>query len=149
MLFRSEHRDENFANGRSVRNFFEKVMINQANRLAALDDLSDEQLETLEEQDLPLDFGQSEKEEDPILEATNAYRASLKELSRLAGESEDKSESDADDSTLEQEAASERTDASVINDLVQDEKSDEKTDEHSDSAADTLPALPKGDEDHA
>ncbi len=46
-------RDENFANGRTVRNFFEKVMIHQANRLATLDDLSDEQLETLEERDLP------------------------------------------------------------------------------------------------
>ncbi|MDE5758888.1 MAG: AAA family ATPase, partial [Allobaculum sp.] len=48
-----DQRDENFANGRTVRNFFEKVMIHQANRLATLDDLSDEQLETLEEGDLP------------------------------------------------------------------------------------------------
>lgn len=30
------HRDENFANGRTVRNFFEKVMTKQANRLASL-----------------------------------------------------------------------------------------------------------------
>lgn len=51
-----ENRDENFANGRSVRNFFEKVMVAQANRLAAQDEISDEQLQTLEEQDLPEDF---------------------------------------------------------------------------------------------
>lgn len=51
-----DQRDENFANGRTVRNFFEKVMIHQANRLATLDDLSDEQLETLEEGDLPNHF---------------------------------------------------------------------------------------------
>lgn len=51
-----ENRDENFANGRSVRNFFEKVMVAQANRLAAQEEISDEQLQTLEEQDLPEDF---------------------------------------------------------------------------------------------
>ena len=51
-----DQRDENFANGRTVRNFFEKVMIHQANRLATLDDLSDEQLETFEEGDLPDHF---------------------------------------------------------------------------------------------
>lgn len=53
------HRDENFANGRTVRNFFEKVMIYQANRLALLDTLSDEQLETLEKVDLPDQFLES------------------------------------------------------------------------------------------
>ncbi len=52
-----DKRDENFANGRTVRNFFEKVMIHQANRLATLDVLSDEELETLEESDLPDHFG--------------------------------------------------------------------------------------------
>lgn len=53
------HRDENFANGRTVRNFFEKVMTKQANRLASLSEISDEQLQTLEQQDLPEDFRQS------------------------------------------------------------------------------------------
>lgn len=46
-------RDDNFANGRTVRNFFEKVMVRQANRLALLDELTNEQLELLEAQDLP------------------------------------------------------------------------------------------------
>lgn len=51
-----EKRDENFANGRTVRNFFEKVMTEQANRLAVLEEISDEQLQTLEAEDLPEDF---------------------------------------------------------------------------------------------
>lgn len=65
------NRDENFANGRTVRNFFEKVMIHQANRLALLDTLSDEELETLEEIDLPDQFIQEslfEKEEKKNIE---------------------------------------------------------------------------------
>ena len=40
-------RDENFANGRDVRNFFEMAMINQANRLAANINISDDELEKL------------------------------------------------------------------------------------------------------
>lgn len=46
------NRDETFANGRSVRNFFEKVMVRQANRLAKEETISDEQLLTLEKEDL-------------------------------------------------------------------------------------------------
>lgn len=51
-----QFRDEHFANGRTVRNLFEKVMIAQANRLAGLEDISDEQLITLDESDLPDSF---------------------------------------------------------------------------------------------
>ncbi|MBQ6582666.1 MAG: AAA family ATPase [Mogibacterium sp.] len=40
---RYENRDSNFANGRDVRNFFEKAMVNQANRLAAVGDLNTEE----------------------------------------------------------------------------------------------------------
>ncbi len=42
---RYEQRDSNFANGREVRNFFETVMVNQANRLASDTDLTNEELE--------------------------------------------------------------------------------------------------------
>ena len=49
---RCENRPENYANGRDVRNFFEKALINQANRLAVLDSINDEQLSTLEVEDL-------------------------------------------------------------------------------------------------
>lgn len=45
-------RDDSFANGRSVRNFFEKVMVRQANRLAAQDEITDEELLTLQISDL-------------------------------------------------------------------------------------------------
>ncbi|MBR5806181.1 MAG: AAA family ATPase [Oscillospiraceae bacterium] len=48
---RCENRPANYANGRDVRNFFEKALINQANRLAALDSINDEQLTTLETED--------------------------------------------------------------------------------------------------
>ena len=50
-----EHRSANFANGRAVRNFFEEVISNQANRLAELDDISDEELNTLTYEDFLVD----------------------------------------------------------------------------------------------
>lgn len=40
-------RGENFANGRYVRNIFEKVLSNQADRLVNIEDLSDDDLNTL------------------------------------------------------------------------------------------------------
>ena len=42
-----ETRSDNFANGRAVRNLFEKVITAQANRLVAIDDISDDELYTL------------------------------------------------------------------------------------------------------
>lgn len=48
---RCENRPENYANGRDVRNFFEKALINQANRLASLEKIEDSQLTTLEVSD--------------------------------------------------------------------------------------------------
>lgn len=46
-------RTDNFANGRDVRNYFEKVMVNQANRLAELnEDISDEVLSSIEVEDV-------------------------------------------------------------------------------------------------
>lgn len=44
---RIAHKPEYFANGRDARNFFEKALSNQADRLADIIDLSDEQLMTL------------------------------------------------------------------------------------------------------
>ena len=35
---------ENFANGRDVRNYFEKTLVNQANRLSTMSSISDEDL---------------------------------------------------------------------------------------------------------
>lgn len=47
-----DEREEDFANGRSVRNFFEKAIVRQANRLAGQDQISDEDLLTLKLEDL-------------------------------------------------------------------------------------------------
>ncbi len=49
---RVEFKPENYANARDVRNFFEKAIVNQANRLAAFDNINDDQLSTLELEDL-------------------------------------------------------------------------------------------------
>ncbi len=42
-----ENKGENFANAREARNFFETCVLNQANRLALIDNPSDEELTTL------------------------------------------------------------------------------------------------------
>ena len=47
-----EHRDSNFANGRSVRNYFERVLSNQANRLAMQVAVSETDLVTLSKDDV-------------------------------------------------------------------------------------------------
>jgi len=48
-----EGRDSTFGNGRFVRNYFERALERQADRLAAFPDLSPELLSTIEETDLP------------------------------------------------------------------------------------------------
>ena len=50
-----ENRSPNFANGRAVRNLFEEVITNQANRLAAKDNITDEELNTLTYEDFLVD----------------------------------------------------------------------------------------------
>ena len=47
-----EERDENFGNARTVRNIFEKSISAQADRLAGLEDVTDEQLQIITEEDL-------------------------------------------------------------------------------------------------
>ena len=49
---RCENKGENFANGRDVRNYLEKAILNQANRLAELPEISDDALTTLEIEDV-------------------------------------------------------------------------------------------------
>lgn len=48
------NRDETFANGREVRNFFEKAVVNQANRLALELNIDDEDVSTLTDEDVML-----------------------------------------------------------------------------------------------
>jgi SpoVK/Ycf46/Vps4 family AAA+-type ATPase len=50
-----ETRSKNFANGRSVRNFFEEVLTAQANRLAPKKEITDEELNTLTYEDFMID----------------------------------------------------------------------------------------------
>ncbi|WP_458404023.1 AAA family ATPase [Methanobrevibacter sp.] len=50
-----ENRSDNFANGRAVRNFFEEVITNQANRLAPKEEITDEELNTLTYEDFLVD----------------------------------------------------------------------------------------------
>lgn len=50
-----ENRSPNFANGRAVRNLFEEVITNQANRLAPKDNITDEELNTLTYEDFLVD----------------------------------------------------------------------------------------------
>ena len=47
-----EDRDDNFGNGRDVRNIFEKIVANQANRVAKLENPTDEDILTIIEEDL-------------------------------------------------------------------------------------------------
>ncbi|MCF0258797.1 MAG: AAA family ATPase [Erysipelotrichaceae bacterium] len=56
-------RDENFANGREVRNFFEKAMVRQANRLAVQEKITDEELAALTSEDLMEPENQKDQEE--------------------------------------------------------------------------------------
>ncbi len=48
---RCKNRPENYANARDARNFLEKALVNQANRLAVLEQITDRQLCTLEKED--------------------------------------------------------------------------------------------------
>ena len=50
-----ETKSDNFANGRSVRNFFEEVIVAQANRLAPKENITDEELNTLTYEDFLVD----------------------------------------------------------------------------------------------
>ena len=48
-----EHKPENFANGREMRNLFETMVANQANRLAKQSGISDANLCVFMKEDLP------------------------------------------------------------------------------------------------
>ena len=48
-----QNKDANFANGREMRNLFESALSNQANRLAEMADITDEELNTIEAADFP------------------------------------------------------------------------------------------------
>ena len=46
------NKDQNFGNARFIRNFFEKVLTQQANRLASVANITNEMLSTIEISDV-------------------------------------------------------------------------------------------------
>lgn len=48
-----QHKPENFANGRAMRDLFESALSSQANRLADQAEISDEELNEIAKEDLP------------------------------------------------------------------------------------------------
>jgi hypothetical protein len=65
-----EDRSDNFGNGRDVRNFFEDTVVRQANRLAAMENPTKEDLVTFLPEDLkePEEPTELEKSLDDLLE---------------------------------------------------------------------------------
>ena len=49
----AQNKDANFANGREMRNLFESALSNQANRLAEMPDITNDELNTMEVADFP------------------------------------------------------------------------------------------------
>lgn len=94
-----ENRDENFANGRDVRNYFEKALARQANRLALNTNWTNDQLAKIEVSDLSDDLAAAYESRNSI-ETENAQSAIpktgklLKQGERidLLGKTEDKIE---------------------------------------------------------
>lgn len=56
-----ENREENFGNGREVRNIFEDSVINHSNRVAAIEKPTREELMTLTSEDIVLKKNQGEE----------------------------------------------------------------------------------------
>lgn len=50
--YKIEHKDDNFANAREIRNLFEGIITNQATRVAEIEEPTDEQLNTIEKADM-------------------------------------------------------------------------------------------------
>lgn len=50
--YKVEHKDDNFANAREIRNLFEGIITNQATRVAEIEEPTDEQLNTIDKADM-------------------------------------------------------------------------------------------------
>ncbi len=66
-----KHRGRDFANGRSVRNMFEKVLTHQAERLSQSGNLSNHELALIKWQDFALEAPSSSQEEETITDLLN------------------------------------------------------------------------------
>ena len=66
IIYREALKGENFANAREVRNLFEKIITNQAARVADLEDVDEETLMTITLQDLEdMDENDPNTDEEP------------------------------------------------------------------------------------
>lgn len=79
-----EERDENFGNARTVRNLFEKAIGVQADRLAALAEVTDDQLKLITKEDLEAVMGTDEEFAADAAEKLAENAARLKELADRA-----------------------------------------------------------------
>ncbi|MCR4901505.1 MAG: AAA family ATPase [Butyrivibrio sp.] len=52
IAYKIDNKDDNFANAREIRNLFEAIITNQATRVAELSEPTDEQLNTIEKEDM-------------------------------------------------------------------------------------------------
>lgn len=71
------HKDEHFGNARYVRNVFEKTLVNQSVRLAALNEIPAEKLPIIEAEDIPQDDEQNSAQLQKIIEETLVALISL------------------------------------------------------------------------
>jgi len=79
-----ENRDENFGNARTIRNLFEKAIGVQADRLAALTEVTDDQLKLIAKEDLEAVMGTEEAFAADAAEKLAENAARLKELADRA-----------------------------------------------------------------
>ena len=87
-----EERDENFGNARDVRNFFERSVACQADRVAALETVNKECLMALDTADLKKAAGDEEQEEEAAGAKEKAADAAAPEKAAEGGEEESTSE---------------------------------------------------------
>ncbi len=72
-----KHRGKDFANGRSVRNLFEKVLTNQAERLSQSGNLSNHELALIQWEDFALETSTSEKDDVTLKDLMNELNAMI------------------------------------------------------------------------
>jgi len=68
IAYKIEHKDDNFANAREIRNLFEGIITNQATRVAEISEPSDEQLNTIEKDDIKEFIDKKDDEEASVNE---------------------------------------------------------------------------------
>jgi len=71
------HKDEHFGNARYVRTVFEKTLVNQSVRLAALNEIPAEKLPVIEAEDIPHDDEKNSRQLRKVVEETVAALMSL------------------------------------------------------------------------